>query len=91
MKNFIDRTNHYCNFNKWKNKKIFLILTGCIDLSENKKPINRIKQFFKEYADITCCNFEYLGYYKIHPDTGNIFSDYPGIEKDIKKYCKKLI
>jgi len=91
MKNFIDRTNHYCNFNKWKGKKIFLILTGCLSASENQKPIKRIKEFFKEYANITCCKFEHLGYYTVHPDTGNIFKDYPKVEKDIKKYCKKLI
>jgi len=97
MKNFIDRTNHYFNFNKLKGKKMFLILTGCLPivkgesrLFENKKPINRIKEFFKEYAGITCCDFEYLGYYRVHPDKGNIFKDYPSIENDVKKYCDKL-
>jgi multimeric flavodoxin WrbA len=91
VKNFIDRTNHYCNFDKWKGKKIFLILTGCLTKDEDKKPIKRIKEFFKEYTEITCCDFEYLGFYTIDADKGDILKDCPEIHEDVKSYCKKLI
>lgn len=98
MKNFIDRTNHYFNFDKLEGKKMFLILTGCLPIIDeenplfsNKKPIKRIQEFFEEYAGITGCDFEYLGYFKVHPDNENVFENYPEISNFIEKTKNKLI
>lgn len=48
MKNFIDRTNHYFNFNKWKGKKMFLILTGCLPITKGESPVFETKNQLTE-------------------------------------------
>ena len=64
MKTFIDRLNPFCETDKLKDKKIYLILTGEIDYEDNIETINNMEKYFKEVSEILGAKFEKVFYFK---------------------------
>lgn len=63
LKNVIDRLNPFSIHGYFKNKKVYLILTGQLDQDENKEDIQKIIDYFKCISEYMNFRFIFLDYF----------------------------
>ena len=69
LKNLIDRMNPFYHHSElFKEKKVYLILTGQTSKEENKEEINNIIKYFKGLSEWLFEEFEFLDYFEGYND-----------------------
>ena len=89
LKNLIDRMNPFYHHPElFKDKKVYLILTGQASKEENIEEINSIIDYFKGLGEWLFHEFEFLDYFQGYNDL-NGQNDYDKKIKDIKERIKQ--